>query len=346
VTSTMQNVNERAFDLVRKAVEAGVVPGAALGVFNLGRPAQMACWGFAQIRPEPIPLDLGMMFDLASLTKVLFTVPEVLRLVEDGLADLDDPVSRFLPELAWLRPTELSARTLRQLLTHTSGLPAFAPLYTWGADAATLKQRLLQEPWPLGENVYSDLGYMLLGLVTERLRGEALQARPLPEGLTFSPNVEHSVATEDCPWRGRVMRGQVHDENAYALGGAAGHAGLFGTLEGVLGAARGLLEGTPVPVNNRALSPAALEELRRPQTPSRALGWVRTSEHWSGGSLCSPTAIGHTGFTGTGVWIDFQRGYAWALLTNNVHPSRHTSSDLQVLRRAVGNALAAAWRPE
>jgi CubicO group peptidase (beta-lactamase class C family) len=338
VTSTMHNTNERAFELVQTAVETGAVPGAALGVFQVGQPAQMACWGLAQVKPEQIPLDLGMAFDLASLTKVLFTVPEVLRLVEDGLADLDDPVSRFLPELAWLRGGELSARTLRQLLTHTSGLPAFAPLYTWGVGAATLKQRLLQEPWPLGEQVYSDLGYLLLGLVVERLRSEPLSARPLPEGLTFSPDEKRSVATEACPWRGRVMRGQVHDENAYALGGAAGHAGLFGTLEGVLGAARGLLAGT-------SLSPAALEELRRPQTPSRALGWVRCSEHWSGGSLCSPGAIGHTGFTGTGVWIDFQRGYAWALLTNNVHPSRHTSSDLQVLRRAVGNALAAAWRP-
>lgn len=339
-------MNERAFALVRDAVEVGTVPGAALGVVRLGQPAQVACWGYAQKTPDPVALKLDMTFDLASLTKVLFTVPEVLRLVEDGLADLDDAVSRFLPELAWLHAGELSTRTLRQLLTHTSGLPAHAPLYTWGVGAATLKQRLLQEPWPLGEHVYSDLGYMLLGLVVERVRGAALRERPLPPGLTFSPDEQQSVATEACPWRARVMRGQVHDENAYALGGSAGHAGLFGTLDGVLGAARGLLEGATLPSDPGALSPAALEELRRPQTPSRALGWVRASPHWSGGSLCSPSAIGHTGFTGTGVWIDFQHGYAWVLLTNNVHPSRHTASDLQPLRRAVGNTLAAAWRPQ
>ena len=168
------------------------------------------------------------------------------------------------------------------------------------------------------------------------MRGEALSARPLPEGLTFTPDPISAVSTEFCPWRGRIIRGEVHDENASSLGGAAGHAGLFGTLAGVLDAARRLLEGT-------ALSPAALAELKRPQTATRALGWERRYEGWSGGSLCSAHTIGHTGFTGTGVWIDFERGFAWVLLTNSVHPSRHTRVPLNPLRRSVGNALAAAW---
>ena len=334
-------MNARAAELVQQAVTSGQVPGAALGVVRAGEPAQMACWGLAAREPEAVPLELGFTFDLASLTKVLFTVPEVLRLVESGLADLDDPLSRHLPELGWMGRSELGTRTLRQLLTHSAGLPAHAPIYTWGSEAHTLKQRVLQEPWPLGQNVYSDIGYMLLGMVIERLRGtglvdDGLAALPLPVGLTFAPVPEHSVATERCPWRGRVMRGEVHDENAYALGGVAGHAGLFGTLAGVMDAARGLLDAT-------SLSPAALAELRLPQTDTRALGWERRHQGWSGGSLCSPQTLGHTGFTGTGVWIDFGRGYAWALLTNNVHPSRHTGSNMGPLRRAVGNVLADEW---
>ncbi|GGR13950.1 serine hydrolase domain-containing protein [Deinococcus ruber] len=325
-----------AFQLVEQAVKDGVVPGAALGVLRAGESAEVACWGLAQRVPTEEPLTLDTVFDLASLTKVLFTVPEVLRVVEDGLADLDDPISRFLPEIGWLRPTDLSAVTLRQLLTHTAGLPAHAPLYTWGVSPATLKARLLQEPWPLGEHVYSDIGYMLLGLIVERLRGEALSARPLSPGLTFAPDARLAASTEFCPWRGQVIRGEVHDENASALGGAAGHAGLFGTLAGVLKVAESLLDGT-------LLSRAALTELRRPQTDTRALGWERRYAGWSGGSLCSASTIGHTGFTGTGAWIDFERGFAWVLLTNSVHPSRHTRVPLNPLRRSVGNALAASW---
>ena len=324
----------RAAALVEAAVASGLVPGAALGMVAAGGEPVRRFHGRAQLRPEIVALEPGMLFDLASLTKVLFTLPEVLRLVEDGLADLDDPLSRHLPEIAWLRDTPLKLVTLRGLLAHTSGLPAWAPIYTWAADPGVLKARLLQEPWPMGEPVYSDLNFMLLGLVVERLRGEPLDARPLPPGLSFRPDPARSVATQECPWRGRVLRGEPDDENAFALGGAAGHAGLFGTLEGVLGVARALLDGT-------LLSAAALEELRRPHSATRALGWERRHAGWSGGSLASPEAIGHTGFTGTGVWIDLERGLAWALLTNRVHPSRHRAPDLGSLRRAVGNAVSA-----
>ncbi len=344
----MTNGDNEPFELIRGAVDSGVVPGAALGVLRAGRPPAVACWGLAPRVPDEVPLELESVFDLASLTKVLFTVPEVLRLVQDGLADLDEPLSRFLPELGWMQPAgpgtlTVGSRTLRQVLTHTAGLPAHAPIYTWGTDARTLKQRVLQEPWPLSENVYSDIGYMLLGLAIERLRGAPLASRPLTAGLTFSPtwelrSRELAVATEDCPWRGRMMRGEVHDENAFALGGVAGHAGLFGTLAGVLGAAEDLLQ-------NRTLSTAALNELRSPQTPTRALGWERRHTGWSGGSLCSPGTLGHTGFTGTGCWIDFERGLAWVLLTNSVHPSRHTRQNLQPLRRALGNVVSGGWQP-
>lgn len=329
----------KATQLIRSAVDSGQIPGAALGVVRAEGKAQTWVYGKAQLEPEPLPLDQGMLFDLASLTKVLFTVPEVLRLVEDGLADLDDPLARFLPEMAWMQKSPLPKRTLRQLLTHTAGLPAWAPVYTWNARPELLKPQILQHRWEVGEpgpTVYSDLGYILLGLVLERLRGKPLSGFPLPQGLTWRPDPENSVATERCPWRGRVLRGEVHDENAFALGGA-GHAGLFGTLEGVLSQAQAILAGS-------LLSHAALAEMARPQTPERALGWVLRQPGYSGGSLCSPRTLGHTGFTGTGLWIDLERGYAWALLTHRVHPSRHRQSGIVELRRAVGNAIAAEWR--
>lgn len=125
------------------------------------------------------------------------------------------------------------------------------------------------------------------------------------------------------------MRGEVHDENAFALGGAAGHAGLFGTIDGVLDAALNLLQH-PDP------------ELRTRQTATRTLGWEIKHPGWSGGDLCSDETIGHTGFTGTGLWIDFHRGIAWSLLTNRVHPTRHKDTGIVQLRREVGDLIASA----
>ena len=324
----------RARALVEEAVAKGMVPGAALGVVHADGRRETLHLGWAQRVPEPVPLEEGFYFDLASLTKPLFTLREVLRAVEEGLLDLDDPLSQHLPEMLWLKDHPLKGVSVRALLAHAAGLPAWEALYTWGAGEG-LRARVLQHPWPLGEPGYSDIGYILLGLLLERLRGKPLAAFPLPEGLSFSPPPERSVATELCPWRKRVLRGEVHDENAFALGGAAGHAGLFGTLGGVLDQLAAILQGT-------WLSRAALEEMQRPHG-ERLLGWERKRPGWHGGSLASERAFGHTGFTGVGVWVDPERGYAWALLTNAIHPTRHRPS-LAPLRRAVGNALAAEVR--
>ena len=133
------------------------------------------------------------------------------------------------------------------------------------------------------------------------------------------------------------MQGEVHDENAFALGGAPGHAGLFGTIDGVLGlrprAARRL----------EMLSPAMLAEIRTADERHRTCGWERAFAGWHGGDACSADTIGHTGFTGTGLWIDFERGLGWALLTNRVHPTRHFDSGIAALRSAVGEQLINAW---
>ena len=128
------------------------------------------------------------------------------------------------------------------------------------------------------------------------------------------------------------MRGQVHDENAYALGGAAGHAGLFGTVDGVLDQALDLLEDRTLPATTRA-------EMIAPATETRALGWEIAHNGWHGGNGHSRRTIGHLGFTGTGLWIDFDRGIAWTLLTNRVHPSRHTETGIMALRREIGSRI-------
>ena len=125
-----------------------------------------------------------------------------------------------------------------------------------------------------------------------------------------------------------MLRGEVHDENAFAMGGAAGHAGLFGTIDGVLDFALNLLQ--------RGAPPA----IRARQSPTRTVGWEARHDGWSGGDACSDATIGHTGFTGTGLWIDFSRGVAWSLLTNRVHPSRHRESGIMTLRRRVGTLVS------
>ncbi|GHF36131.1 CubicO group peptidase (beta-lactamase class C family) [Deinococcus metalli] len=322
---------------VLDAALAAGLPGAALGVVDASGQRDTVVLGLAQREPTAEPLGADHFFDLASLTKPLFTAREVLRAVADGLLDLDDELGHFLPELAWMQDTPLRSRTLRQLLTHTAGLPAWAPVYTWG-DAATIRARIIQEAWPMqepGEVVYSDLGYMLLGRVLERVHGRPLRDFALDDGLTFAPDPALSVATERCAWRERMLRGEVHDENAGSLGGVSGHAGLFGTLAGVLRHAELILRGGWLP-------PAAQDAALRPAAPGRTLTFVQMQPGWSGGSLAGPNAVGHTGFTGTGVWVDHARGLGWALLTNRVHPTRHSGFDIQGLRRAVGNTLLAA----
>jgi len=225
-----------------------------------------------------------------------------------------------------------SARVACQDPGHESNLPAVEPLYTYGQDPATLRAFILQRVWQPGPQVYSDINFMLLGIAIERLTGRPLGELPLPAGLAWRPEPDDTAATERCTWRERVMRGEVHDENAFALGGAAGHAGLFGTIDGVLDAAQRLLQGAD----------PWLSELRTRQSATRCLGWEARHDGWSGGDACSGTTIGHTGFTGTGVWVDFQRGLAWALLTNRVHPTRHRDTGIVALRRRVGDLVTGA----
>lgn len=336
----VESIVEAGFEPAAAAVAEGRIPGAVLGVVTRDGARAVKLAGHSALEPVPVALSRDAWFDLASLTKVIHTTTQVLELVEAGRIGLDDPLSGHIPDFfQYDLSAPLRQLSPRMLLTHQAGLPAVVPIYTRVSDPQTARAYLLQNDWPLGQAVYSDIGFLLLGILIERCRGVALGETAVGEGLSFAPDPAKSVATERCTWRGRVMRGEVHDENAYAFGGAAGHAGLFGQIDGVLGFAHDLMAGA-------VLGPDMMAEITKRQTPTRGLGWqlkwdgeVAGEPAWAGGSRCSANTLGHTGFTGTGLWLDLERGVAWALLTNRVHPSRHVETGIGALRVAVGDIV-------
>lgn len=329
---------DHAFAPALAAVDAGLIPGATLGVVRPDGKRWTRTAGMATLVPDPEPLTEAHWFDLASVSKVVATTTMILRLADEGRLDLDRPLTDAIPDLRQYDVANAAERklTFRDCLAHRSFFPAVEPIYTYGDDPARLRAFVLQREWRHGPPVYSDINYILLGIAIERLTGAPLSAWPLGAGLSFGPPPGPAVATEHCQWRGRVMKGEVHDENCFAMGGQTGHAGLFGTVAGVLDFAVGLLDGS-------GASPAMIEAIRTPQHEHRTCGWERRFPGWSGGQACSAETIGHTGFTGTGLWIDFERGLAWTLLTNRVHPTRHRESGIFELRPVTGDAVIAAF---
>lgn len=328
---------ERGFAPALEAVESGRIPGATLGVIGADGRREVRLAGMAASLPEPEPLTEDHWFDLASVSKVIATTTMILSLAEAGKLDLDRPLTDAIPDLRQYDVANAAERrlTFRDCLAHRTFLPAVEPIYTYGDDPDRLRAFVLQRTWRHGPPVYSDINFILLGIAIERLTGAPLSAWPLGEGLRYGPPSGPAVATEHCTWRGRVMKGEVHDENAFALGGAPGHAGLFGTVKGVLDYAQGLLDGSA--------SPFVLNAIRTRVTEHRTCGWERRFAGWPGGDACSDETIGHTGFTGTGLWVDFERGIAWTLLTNRVHPTRHRETGIAELRRATGDAVVATF---
>lgn len=333
----IQSVIDRAFAPAAAAVASGRIPGATLGLVSADGRRAVRVSGMAALVPETEELTEAHWFDLASLSKVIATTMMILDLAEAGKIGLDDPLTTAIPDLRQYDLENAAERrlTFRDCLTHRTFLPAVEPIYTYGGDPARLRAFILQREWKHGPPVYSDINFILLGIAIERITGKPLSDWPLGEGLSFGPPPGPAVATEACTWRERVLKGEVHDENASALGGAAGHAGLFGTVDGVLDFAHRIIAGR--------VSPNVVEAIRTPANGHRTCGWERRFPDWQGGQACSPYTIGHTGFTGTGLWIDFERGVAWTLLTNRVHPTRHQDSGIFELRPATGDALIKAW---
>ena len=308
-------------------------------------------------------------FDLASLTKALYTTAAAMLLVDDGRLDLEAPTAALLPE--WGAGARAGV-SLRQLLHHEAGVPWWRPMYTdvcatpdGPRDAALLQAvrdaacALPLEAAPGESAVYSDPGFVLLELALERAAGEPLPALArdrlwLPlgaDGLRFVDlkvpgERERALAgapyapTEDCPWRGRRLVAEVHDDNAHAMGGIAGHAGLFGTAQDVSALGAGLLAcldgGGPL---SAGVVRRFFTERGRADGTTRVLGWdTPTPGTSSAGRYVSPRAVGHLGFTGTSLWIDPAAGVVTVLLTNRVYYGRKDGR-IRALRPRVHDAV-------
>ncbi len=327
--STAGAMLDRAFAPLAEAVAAGRIPGGVLGIVDATGDRAVRAVGAAQRVPAERPMTEGTWFDLASLTKVLFTTPRILALAEAGTIDLDAPLTSLLPDFRQYDPDTWERKvTFRQCLGHQTPFPAVFPIYTYGRDPDLLRAFVLQHQWQTGPAVYSDINFILLGLALERLERRLIRQMDPGAGFAWSSDPASAAATEDDTWRHRVLVGEVHDDNCSALQGA-GHAGLFGTAAAILDFAEARLGAT---------GPEA--PIRTPLSPHRTHGWERPFEGWPGGEHCSAETIGHTGFTGTGLWIDFARGRAWTLLTNRIHPTRHFDSGITALRRVVGDLIA------
>ena len=328
-------------------VASGAAPGAVLGVSLAG---EHHYFGTGRLgTDDPTRPDSATVYDLASLTKVVGLTTMVMLAVDRGQLDVDAPVARYVPAFAAdSSQPERRGVTLRHLLTHSSGLPAWRPLYqetATRAEALALADTTRLVAMPGEKYTYSDLGAIILTQAVERTLGKRIdtllaervfgplgmrETRYLPPE-SWRPRI---APTENDPWRGRVLRGEVHDENAARLGGVSGHAGLFSSARDLLRFADWLLAGTAgragnclAPPASSALPalPAVTEFARRQDLPpgsSRALGWDTSTPGGSGGSRLSPTSFGHTGFTGTSIWIDPDRCLAIVLLSNRVHPTR------------------------
>lgn len=331
--------------LLEEGIRAGLFPGAAAVVRREGRTVFAGTAGEAAVVPERRAMRPGTLFDLASLTKVLCTVPVVLRLCGQGLLHLDAPLARWLPEL---EGASCGRATLRQALAHTTGLPAWRPLYLAAQGRRAVVEAVASVPpeaEPGRRVVYSDLGILLAGLAAERAAGASLDelfrqhvAGPLGLRETrFCPPAgerQRCAATErgnayerrmagraadGFGWREDVIVGEVHDGNAYyALAGVAPHAGLFSTAEEVAQLAEAWL--SPAGWLPEPWAAEAVRDQRRGAGGEpRGLGWLLYHPEAFFAAF-GPRSFGHTGFTGTSVAVDPDRGLVAVLLTNRVHP--------------------------
>jgi CubicO group peptidase (beta-lactamase class C family) len=340
--------------LLRSGIDAGAFPAAALEVGRADNVVLQVAGGTLTRDADAPATTNDTIFDLASLTKVIATATLMMRGVDSSQLDLDAPAARHFPE--W-REQDRESVTLRDLLSHSAGLTAYLPFYRDHTGRAEFERAICSLPLeypPRSRSIYSDLGFILLGFLLDDVGGRAgsfaaqfdqLAASLTDEPLAFNPPHEwrtRTAPTEIDTWRGRLLTGEVHDENAWALGGVAGHAGLFGTAAAVGAFARAVLR--TIAGDAILASPATMREfISRVDVPgsSRALGWDTMLPTSSCGTRLSPTAIGHTGFTGTSLWIDWERDLYIVLLTNRVHPTRENTA-LRQLRPQIHDAIADA----
>jgi CubicO group peptidase (beta-lactamase class C family) len=352
--------SERIREYLAAHIAAGDFPGASYLVAEGRRVLAEGALGHSVLSPEVIPAGIGTLYDLASLTKPLACALLAVLLESEGRLRLGDAVTSHLPE--WAGAGDREGLTLADLLTHRSGLPAWKPLYLHASDRASRIEYLKVVPLeykPGSRVVYSCPGYILAGLALERVAGQSLDrlfddrvARPL--GLADllyrpAPGLRRRIAATETGnarervlagpegqgyngWREDVIWGEAHDNNAATLGGASGNAGLFGTARAVhevaaeiMGQGAGL-----IPEAGRAV---LLANATGGLVEDRSVGFqMATTPGCSAGSALSPASVGHTGFTGTSLWIDVEARRIYVLLTNRVHPRYH-DLDMNAIRR-------------
>jgi CubicO group peptidase (beta-lactamase class C family) len=338
----------RAFAVIREAIAQRAFPGAALAVTHQG--ALIAAHGFGRLTYDPVSLEVhaGTVYDLASVTKVVATTTMAMLLYERGQLQLEAPVAEVLPEFFDFGPTTQAAHrrevTVRMLLAHSSGLPAYVKLF----ETAQTREQLLCDAFatplagaPGSEAVYSDIGFILLGELLARIAQASLDVftqrevfAPLGMKLTcFNPpptrKKQIPPTEDDRTFRHRVIQGEVNDENASVMNGVSGHAGLFAPAPDMALFAECMLRGgAPV------FQPATVELFTRredsPPGTSRALGWDTPSQPSTAGAHFSPRSFGHIGFTGTTLWIDPARRLGVTMLTNRIWPDRGSRAIRQV----------------
>lgn len=319
--------------------------------------------GLTSSLPGISPVQLNTIYDLASLTKPLATASSLLLLAQEGRLNLTSPLATLLEET---KGTLLGQVLLKDLLSHHSGLPAWRPFYQSFSPALpgepesrqkriqAVLDMILQESLDhssSSHNVYSDLGYIVLGFVVERVTGQSLaefsqerifhpvQASPLAFGIHHGKDdVSANIApTEEDPWRGRLLHGEVHDENAAVFGGIAGHAGLFGTAQAVGQVSKAWLDsylGKPSIFQQDLVR----QFVKAQAGTSWGFGWDTPSQPSSSGQWFSAESFGHLGFTGTSIWIDPVRELEVIFLSNRVHPTRNNQA-IKIFRPKLHDAI-------
>ena len=347
-----------AFDVVEAGIKEQAYPGATLAIGYRGKVALRA-FGKQTYDMNSPDIAVTTMYDIASLTKVVVTTTLVAKLAEGDFPvpiDLDARIERYLPEWAsGPQPEWRHEVTVRHLLTHTSGLPPFKEYWRTSKSKQDTLDRIFAEPLdyePGTKEVYSDLGIILMAEIIERLTGKPLDE--LAREYIFSPLAMTSsmynppknrwptiAPTEiDNQYRHHLIQGEVHDENAAAIGGASGHAGVFSTAPDLAAFCQMLLNGG-VYGHRRILNRATIGEFTTPQrlaSGTRTLGWAAPTEGGSSGQFFGPRSFGHTGFTGTSIWIDPDRQLFVVLLTNRVYPTRENQKHIKI-RPALHDAV-------
>ncbi|NNG15288.1 MAG: beta-lactamase family protein [Gemmatimonadales bacterium] len=363
LTVTMPAAAQATFghieSLVERGIERGIYPGAVVVIGQPDRVLYARGFGHYTWDPtSPTPSPDTTLWDIASISKVVGTTTAIMLLVERDQVDLDARVSRYLPRFQGLNKDQV---TVRMLLDHTSGLPSYVQFFKQTRDREEAIGLLYQEPLrrrPGTRAVYSDLNALLLGLLVEAVTGESLDAFAarevfVPLGMTQTlyrpPRAEQSRAVPTGVWRGHPVGGQVNDQNAVVFGGAAGHAGIFSTGIDLARYAQMWLSQGRLSVRRFVGAPTIQRFLeRRPEAGSRLLGWdtpeptpTRLSVF---GNLLSDQAYGHTGWTGTEMWVDPARKVFLVFLTNrSFNPKvRRSISELRAVRSALSDAVVRA----